>query len=1081
MPDAIPPELAARIAGLRAQLAHGNAAGAEPVLRALLDLLRASLGAGHLETASVEVELAEWLLNAARPRDAIALLSHAMRVLHEHREAVGLRYPDALHLFAEACDQSGRDTDAMDWYRTAHREYVALAGGTHPEAIRSAISCGEVLRVARDHDGAERWFRRALSLARAADEVRMDFVAHASNNLAETLLAAGRADDAVSFADEALDIRVRAFGAQSPQALRSRGVVASIALARGDEVRLQAMIDASRAEAHPDEVTLPADVVAGILAHQGRLDEAVSVIEQSLARLAGEEHDAHASLRPHQHIDLQFLLARLLRTAGRPRDALQRMQQAFEHDTARLADEAGSRSRRQMRLLLRESRARLADGVRLLLEMSDTTDADRASLYRVLQERRSLETRLLSLQKQSFLTDRALTTASPEAVAGVSARVERLLSQLADTRLERLRLLLQRADTGAEAGRDERVVDLGEYAESIERQLAQYVGEGSRDWIVSGVESDIPRVREDEVVIEYVHANGPVPSYVAFVVSSHGISLADLGDAASIDEGISQLRAELVEEPAQSDAREPRWRRRARFLANRVLVPLLPSLDGARHVFVVPDGALFSLPFDLLPVDASRAVIDGWSVSILWHGGELNGRNVTFGSVDAPGDPLVVSAPGHARDADATGHRFSALPFAAEEGRAVSAPLGGVHLHGAEATKDAVLDAQSPEILHLATHSFWIDFVPAHAGGGAGRADAAAHDAIVRGGDAPLLFQRRARLDDPLSRSGIALAGADAELDAPTAESPGLLFASEVIDLDLRQTDLVVMSSCQSGIGDPSPGDGVEGLRRAFRAAGADSVVSTLWKVPDEPTASLMTEFYRQLLARVPRRDALHAAKRATRDRYPDDPLCWAGFVLDGETGSLFRFSPLRGFTFATLSGVGLSLDRAREHIAAQEWDAALSSLDFILDSATADDELRATALYEKAGVLRQAGRPAEALPLYDDLVQRTALSDELLVRSVADRANTKHRLGDDDGARRDYTALLLRPGLSNEARAYLFIQRGAVLAQLGERALAIADCEAALHMEGIEPELREIAQHTLDAIRNAGPVPEGDGAGQGR
>jgi CHAT domain-containing protein len=79
-----------------------------------------------------------------------------------------------------------------------------------------------------------------------------------------------------------------------------------------------------------------------------------------------------------------------------------------------------------------------------------------------------------------------------------------------------------------------------------------------------------------------------------------------------------------------------------------------------------------------------------------------------------------------------------------------------------------------------------------------------------------------------MQRSGIALAGANLDLAQPSAESPGVLFAAEILDIDLRGTDVAVLSSCQSGLGDVLPGDGIQGLRRAFRAAGVKTVVSSL-------------------------------------------------------------------------------------------------------------------------------------------------------------------------------------------------------------------------------------------------------------
>jgi CHAT domain-containing protein len=91
--------------------------------------------------------------------------------------------------------------------------------------------------------------------------------------------------------------------------------------------------------------------------------------------------------------------------------------------------------------------------------------------------------------------------------------------------------------------------------------------------------------------------------------------------------------------------------------------------------------------------------------------------------------------------------------------------------------------------------------------------------------------------------------------------------------MDLRGTDLAVLSSCQSGLGDFSLGDGIQGLRRAFIAAGARAVVSSLWKVPDDATLDLITIFYGHLLNQMPWGVALREAKRVLRRRYSNDPL----------------------------------------------------------------------------------------------------------------------------------------------------------------------------------------------------------------
>ncbi len=133
-------------------------------------------------------------------------------------------------------------------------------------------------------------------------------------------------------------------------------------------------------------------------------------------------------------------------------------------------------------------------------------------------------------------------------------------------------------------------------------------------------------------------------------------------------------------------------------------------------------------------------------------------------------------------------------------------------------------------------------------------------------------------------RSGLALAGANTWLKAGTAPEEaedGLLTAEDVAGLDLLATELVVLSACETGLGQFHVGEGVFGLRRAFVLAGARTLVMSLWKVPDEPTRELMEDFYARLLAGQGRAEALRQAQLALKAKYPD-PFYWGAFHLPG-------------------------------------------------------------------------------------------------------------------------------------------------------------------------------------------------------
>jgi CHAT domain-containing protein len=145
------------------------------------------------------------------------------------------------------------------------------------------------------------------------------------------------------------------------------------------------------------------------------------------------------------------------------------------------------------------------------------------------------------------------------------------------------------------------------------------------------------------------------------------------------------------------------------------------------------------------------------------------------------------------------------------------------------------------------------------------------------------------RIDNPLLLSGLAMAGANSWLKAlnlPDIADNGLLTAFDVSGLDLHDTELAVLSACDTGLGQIRIGEGVFGLRRAFVLAGVKTLVMSLWKVPDQQTSLLMELFYRNLLQGSPRAEALRQAQLAIKADNPH-PLYWGAFICQGDPGPL--------------------------------------------------------------------------------------------------------------------------------------------------------------------------------------------------
>ncbi|MFN0009039.1 MAG: CHAT domain-containing protein, partial [Planctomycetota bacterium] len=141
----------------------------------------------------------------------------------------------------------------------------------------------------------------------------------------------------------------------------------------------------------------------------------------------------------------------------------------------------------------------------------------------------------------------------------------------------------------------------------------------------------------------------------------------------------------------------------------------------------------------------------------------------------------------------------------------------------------------------------------------------------------------------PMLLCGIALAGANLPADA-IGRIPGLMTAEELSNLDLTRCELAVLSACDTNVGVRRAGQGVASLQRALHMAGARSVITSLWKVPDEATRELMTDFYRRIwVLKLPKAQALWEAKRTLRDAKDDSGRAkystrdWAAWVLSGE------------------------------------------------------------------------------------------------------------------------------------------------------------------------------------------------------
>ena len=240
-----------------------------------------------------------------------------------------------------------------------------------------------------------------------------------------------------------------------------------------------------------------------------------------------------------------------------------------------------------------------------------------------------------------------------------------------------------------------------------------------------------------------------------------------------------------------------------------------------------------------------------------------------------------------------SGLHFNPLVGALHEGRTLGQQLEAHgltpdYLELGDATEATLATIRSPRLLHLATHGFFLEDLPAPDPDafGPGASRGLTVDFISGSNNSDVVFDRPSgpALGNPLERSGLALVDANLASASP-ADTPidGLLSAQEVLGLELDGTELVVLSACDTGVGDIQAGEGVYGLRRAFQQAGAQAVMSTLWSISDLGTQRFMQRFYERFLGGTPPQQALRQTQlEFIEDPQQSHPFFWAPFTLVG-------------------------------------------------------------------------------------------------------------------------------------------------------------------------------------------------------
>ncbi|MEO8150649.1 MAG: CHAT domain-containing tetratricopeptide repeat protein [Bacteroidia bacterium] len=323
--------------------------------------------------------------------------------------------------------------------------------------------------------------------------------------------------------------------------------------------------------------------------------------------------------------------------------------------------------------------------------------------------------------------------------------------------------------------------------------------------------------------------------------------------------------------------------------------PLEKELKGIKTVYFAPAGLLHRIAFAALPVSNKEVLSDKYKLVQLATTASVTDQQPyyvsasdklqLYGGINYDADStalknMVISHPiannnSRSLPSDLTrGEIWKELPGTQEEINGIKNESSSNYtvslLSGINATEESMkaLDGKNaPVVLHIASHGF---FFP--------DPKDIKTDTSQKFTSGKVFKQS----DDPLFRSGILFAGANNAWSGKPIEGieDGILTAYEVSNMYLPNTKLVVLSACETALGDIQGSEGVYGLQRAFKMAGAQNLVMSLWKVPDAETAEFMQLFYKNLFAKKTISNAFYDAQQVMKNKFRNEPYKWAAWVL---------------------------------------------------------------------------------------------------------------------------------------------------------------------------------------------------------
>ena len=317
-------------------------------------------------------------------------------------------------------------------------------------------------------------------------------------------------------------------------------------------------------------------------------------------------------------------------------------------------------------------------------------------------------------------------------------------------------------------------------------------------------------------------------------------------------------------------------------LYNLIWKPIEEYLTGVKNVYVSPSGLLYKISFPAISQGKDVYLCDKYQIQVKGSTGNMAGQNLFSAGNDA--SALVFGGIQYSQ-ANTDSEIWKYLEGTKSEGDEVNNILkkGKVdvrYLTDNNATETYFKqNARNYNVLHIATHGFFFDD-PNEIRFEEKKQEVESSEVKFRGASRGFGVGSFVSNENPFMRSGLVFAGAnDVWVKTVKEETDdGVLTAQEVTQIDMRKNDLVVLSACETGLGDIKGSEGVYGLQRALKMAGVKFIIMSLWEIPDKETVEFMGTFYDNLLSIKNIREAFYLAQKELRKKY--DPYYWGAFVL---------------------------------------------------------------------------------------------------------------------------------------------------------------------------------------------------------